>query len=82
MPLNFGLGPKSNMAAMAAILKKKLQKIFSLTIFFGGGGAGGGGWKSLKTCINAKKKNFSKFFFWGERGLEITLTLGNPRGHM
>ena len=28
MPLNFGLGPKSNMAAMAAILKKYLNFFF------------------------------------------------------
>ena len=29
MPLNFGLGPKSNMAAMAAILKKYLNFFFA-----------------------------------------------------
>ena len=28
MPLNFGLGPKSNMAAMAAILKKNFNFVF------------------------------------------------------
>ena len=33
MPLDFGLGPKSNMAAMAAILKKIFEFLFCISTF-------------------------------------------------